>query len=52
MRLGEDMKHDPYFKYLAAVIIAGVLVALFDPTPTDALAPTTAASAALAVIRN
>lgn len=33
------MKHDPYFKYLAAVIAAGVLVALFDPTPLTA-APT------------
>ena len=25
-RLGEDMKHDPYYKYLAAVIITGVLI--------------------------
>lgn len=33
------MKHDPYFKYLAAVIAAGVLVALFDSTPLTA-APT------------
>jgi hypothetical protein len=28
------MKHDPYFKYLALVIIAGVLLAIADPTPT------------------
>ena len=28
------MKQDPYFKFLAAAIIAGVLIALFDPTPT------------------
>ncbi len=46
------MKHDPYYKFLAAVIIAGVLIALFDPTPTDAITPTTAATAAIAVIRN
>ena len=38
------MKHDPYFKYLAAVIIAGVLIALFDPTPTDAIGPATVAT--------
>ncbi|HEX7630728.1 MAG TPA: hypothetical protein VF388_01240 [Lacunisphaera sp.] len=38
------MKHDPYFKYLAAVIIAGVLIALFDPAPTDIIAPATVAT--------
>ncbi len=33
------MKHDPYFKYLAVVILAGVLLAIADPTPTVASAP-------------
>jgi hypothetical protein len=33
------MKHDPYFKYLAAIIALGVLVALLDPAPPPA-APT------------
>ena len=33
------MKHDPYFKYLAVVIIAGVLLALADPAPATASAP-------------
>ncbi len=27
------MKHDPYFKYLAAALIAGVILAIIDPTP-------------------
>ncbi len=40
-----DMKHDPYFKFLAAIIALGVLVALLDPTPPPA-APTMAAVAA------
>lgn len=43
------MKHDPYFKYLAAAIIAGVLLALFDPTPT--LEAPTATVATLAASR-
>ncbi|HEY8994413.1 MAG TPA: hypothetical protein VIM71_07125 [Lacunisphaera sp.] len=30
------MKHDPYFKYLAAVILVGVLLALADSTANDA----------------
>jgi len=30
------MKHDPYFKYLAAFILAGVILAFVDPTPTVA----------------
>jgi hypothetical protein len=43
------MKHDPYYKYLAAVIAAGVLVALFDPIPlTAAPADKTAAAADVA----
>jgi hypothetical protein len=46
-RLGEDMKHDPYYKYLAAVIIAGVLIALFDPAPTDAVPAATVATLAI-----
>ena len=33
------MKHDPYFKYLAVVILAGVLLAIADPTPTVDAAP-------------
>ena len=33
------MKHDPYFKYLAVVILAGVLLALADPAPVVAAAP-------------
>ena len=33
------MKHDPYFKYLAVVILAGVLLAIADPTPLPASAP-------------
>jgi len=33
------MKHDPYFKYLAAVIVAGVLLAIADPTPVADTAP-------------
>jgi hypothetical protein len=35
-RLAGTMKHDPYYKYLAAIIAAGVLIALFDPTPLTA----------------
>jgi hypothetical protein len=31
------MKHDPYFKFLAAIIALGVLVALLDPTPPPAV---------------
>jgi hypothetical protein len=31
-----DMKQDPYFKYLAAIIALGVLVALLDPAPLPA----------------
>jgi len=27
------MKQDPYFKYLAAALIAGVILAITDPTP-------------------
>lgn len=46
------MKHDPYYKFLAAVIIAGVLIALFDPTPTDAITPAKAAIVAIVVIRH
>ena len=33
------MKHDPYFKYLAVVILAGVLLAITDPTPVLTAAP-------------
>lgn len=40
------MKHDPYFKYLAAAIIAGVLLALFDPTPTVEMPSVTVATLA------
>lgn len=40
------MKHDPYYKFLAVVIIAGVLIALFEPTPTDEIAPVTVATLA------
>jgi hypothetical protein len=40
------MKHDPYFKYLAAVVIAGVVIALFEPTPTEEIAPHAAATIA------
>jgi len=36
------MKHDPYFKYLAVVILAGVLLAIADPTPAAESAPATA----------
>lgn len=43
------MKHDPYYKYLAAVIAAGVLVALFDPTPLTAAPSDKPAAAADAV---
>jgi len=32
----QPMKHDPYFKYLAAVILVGVLLALADSTANDA----------------
>lgn len=46
LRLREDMKHDPYYKYLAAVIIAGVLIALFDPPSADTVAPATVATLA------
>jgi hypothetical protein len=38
------MKHDPYFKYLALVILAGVLLAIADPAPAN----TTTAVAATA----
>ena len=27
------MKHDPYFKFIAAALIAGVLLAFFDSSP-------------------
>jgi hypothetical protein len=30
------MKNDPYFKYLALVIIAGVLLAIIEPAPAPA----------------
>ncbi len=30
------MKNDPFFKFVAAVIIAGVIVALASPSPTSA----------------
>ncbi len=30
------MKHDPYFKYLAVLILAGVILAFVDPTPAAA----------------
>jgi hypothetical protein len=30
------MKNDPFFKFLAAVILAGVIVALAAPSPTAA----------------
>jgi len=30
------MKQDPYFKYLAVIILAGVIVALVNPTPAAA----------------
>lgn len=33
------MKHDPYFKYLAVVILAGVLLAFAEPAPADTAAP-------------
>ena len=31
------MKHDPYFKYLAVLILAGVILAIVDPAPDAAL---------------
>lgn len=34
------MKPDPYFKFLSVVVIAGVLIALFDPSPAGANPPT------------
>ncbi len=33
------MKHDPYFKYLAVAILAGVLLAIADPAPVVDAAP-------------
>ncbi len=35
------MKHDPYFKYLVAVIVVGVLLAIAAPTPVADVAPAT-----------
>lgn len=43
------MKHDPYFKFLAAIIALGVLVALLDPAPPPA--PPAGASVAAPVGR-
>ena len=40
------MKNDPFFKIIAAIVIAGVLVALFSPTHVTASnTPSHAASA-------
>jgi hypothetical protein len=30
------MKNDPFFKFVAAIILAGVIVALVNPGPTAA----------------
>lgn len=35
------MKQDPYFKYLAAVILIGVVLAFVDVTPASASVPNT-----------
>jgi len=32
------MKQDPFFKYLAAALIAAVILAFLNPTPVDAQA--------------
>ncbi|MBI2496653.1 MAG: hypothetical protein HYV75_01555 [Opitutae bacterium] len=43
------MKQEPCFKYLAAALIAGVILAVFDPTPVlDQPAPTGTTVAVLA----
>jgi len=34
-RILPPMKNDPFFKFVAAVIIAGVIVALAAPSPTS-----------------
>ncbi|HEY1108425.1 MAG TPA: hypothetical protein VGE76_07330 [Opitutaceae bacterium] len=33
------MKNDPYFKFVAVAIIAGVILAFASPTPTTASQP-------------
>jgi hypothetical protein len=45
----QSMKQDPCFKYLAAVILSGVLLALAEATASDgASAPTSALTAGIA----
>ncbi|HWA24896.1 MAG TPA: hypothetical protein VG734_04405 [Lacunisphaera sp.] len=34
------MKQDPYFKYLVAIILAGMVVAVFNASPAPSSQPT------------
>lgn len=43
------MKQDPYFKYVAAVLLAGVILAILNPPARPEPAPLVTATAAAAV---
>ena len=49
------MKQEPCFKYLAAALIAGVILAVFDPTPvldqSVPADPVTAATSASVLVK-
>jgi hypothetical protein len=38
------MKKDPYFKYLVVIVLAGLVVAVFDTAPAGADQPAKAAT--------